>query len=165
MTYVSPRRGKRSGKLDFIDLFAGLGGFHAALTRLGHRCVMASEIDPDLQGFYELNHGLRPRGDIRHIAVEDIPDHQILCAGFPCQPYSKAGLQQGMDCTAGHWHPGPHNGARTDAGGVHYQPSACRWMGAALHDDSGVRPTAKHGRFGAPAFYALRGVQSTRERR
>jgi DNA (cytosine-5)-methyltransferase 1 len=85
--------------LRFIDLFAGLGGFHAALADLGHNCVMASEIDPELQALYELNHGIRPRGDIRAIGVEDIPDHDVLCAGFPCQPYSKAGSQHGMDCT------------------------------------------------------------------
>ena len=54
-------------------MFAGLGGFHAALAKLGHQCVMASEIDPDLQNFYELNHGLRPQGDVRLIAVEDYP--------------------------------------------------------------------------------------------
>jgi DNA (cytosine-5)-methyltransferase 1 len=90
---------KNSGDLTFVDLFAGLGGFHAALASLGHNCVMASEIDPELQSFYELNHGLRPKGDVRLIAIEEIPDHDILCAGFPCQPYSKAGLQHGMDCT------------------------------------------------------------------
>jgi DNA (cytosine-5)-methyltransferase 1 len=83
----------------FIDLFAGLGGFHAALTDLGHRCVMASEIDPDLQNIYEVNHGIRPKGDVRSISVDEIPDHEILCAGFPCQPYSKAGSQHGMECT------------------------------------------------------------------
>ena len=99
MTSASPSRPRNSGSLAFVDLFAGLGGFHAALASLGHDCVMASEIDPELQNFYELNHGLRPKGDVRLIAVEEIPDHDILCAGFPCQPYSKAGSQHGMDCT------------------------------------------------------------------
>ena len=99
MITALPHTPKNSSILTFVDLFAGLGGFHAALSKLGHRCVMASEIDPDLQILYELNHGIRPRGDVRLLSVEDIPDHDILCAGFPCQPYSKAGSQQGMDCT------------------------------------------------------------------
>jgi DNA (cytosine-5)-methyltransferase 1 len=82
----------------FIDLFAGLGGFHLALAELGHKCVFASELDPRLRELYERNHHLRPEGDIRDIAVEDIPSHDILCAGFPCQPFSKAGDQKGFDC-------------------------------------------------------------------
>lgn len=84
-------------QLRFIDLFAGLGGFHLALTRLGHRGVFASEINPGLQDLYERNFGLRPAGDIRLTPVEDIPPHDIICAGFPCQPFSKAGAQEGFD--------------------------------------------------------------------
>ena len=82
----------------FIDLFAGLGGFHLALRVLGHKCVFASEIDQDLASLYEKNFGMRPHGDIRSLDVESVPDHDILCAGFPCQPFSKAGGQQGLDC-------------------------------------------------------------------
>lgn len=82
----------------FIDLFAGLGGFHLALRELGHECVFASEIDKELVGLYEINHGLSPCGDIRMIDEKDIPAHDILCAGFPCQPFSKAGEQQGLEC-------------------------------------------------------------------
>jgi len=85
-------------KLRFIDLFAGLGGFHVGLSRLGHECVFASELDVDLQAVYEKNFGLRPHGDIRDIAVSKIPEHDILCAGSPCQPFSKAGDQQGYEC-------------------------------------------------------------------
>jgi DNA (cytosine-5)-methyltransferase 1 len=59
---------------------------------------MASEVDSDLQSLYETNFGLTPRGDIRTIKLVDIPSHDILCAGFPCQPYSKAGNQLGVDC-------------------------------------------------------------------
>jgi len=82
----------------FIDLFAGLGGFHVGLSRLGHECVFASELDPDLQRVYEMNFGIRPSGDIRAVRLSDIPPHDILCAGSPCQPFSKAGDQQGLDC-------------------------------------------------------------------
>jgi DNA (cytosine-5)-methyltransferase 1 len=82
----------------FVDLFAGLGGFHLALTRLGHTCVFASELDENLRGLYEKNFRIKSDGDIRTVRVADIPTHDILCAGFPCQPFSKAGEQMGFDC-------------------------------------------------------------------
>lgn len=82
----------------FVDLFAGIGGFHQALKALGHRCVFACEIDEDLAHLYEKNFGLRPHRDIRSLNVSSVPDHDILCAGFPCQPFSKAGGQQGLEC-------------------------------------------------------------------
>ena len=84
--------------MKFIDLFAGLGGFHLALSRLGHHCVFASELDSRLQGLYEQNFGMLPQGDIRGIDINSIPQHHILCAGFPCQPFSKAGEQNGVSC-------------------------------------------------------------------
>lgn len=85
-------------KLKFIDLFAGLGGFHLALEKLGCECVFASEIQPELQSLYERNFGMKCSGDINEIDItKDIPDHDILCAGFPCQPFSQAGKQQGFD--------------------------------------------------------------------
>ena len=86
------------GGYRFIDLFAGLGGFHQALKSLGHQCVFACEIDEDLARLYEKNFGLRPHGDIRSLDVSTVPRHDILCAGFPCQPFSKAGEQQGLEC-------------------------------------------------------------------
>lgn len=79
----------------FIDLFAGLGGFHLALQEQ-HKCVFASEIDETLRDLYESNFGLRPAGDIREVPLDAIPEHDILCAGFPCQPFSKAGAQHGF---------------------------------------------------------------------
>lgn len=84
--------------LRFIDLFAGLGGFHLALKTLGHECVFASEIDPNLAELYEKNFGIRPFGDIRTLDIKTVPEHELLCAGFPCQPFSKAGGQQGLEC-------------------------------------------------------------------
>ena len=86
----------------FIDLFAGLGGFHKALHELGHECVFASELDPVLRETYKRNWGkdINIHGDIRKIVkdnIDIIPDRDILCAGFPCQPFSKAGKQLGRD--------------------------------------------------------------------
>jgi DNA (cytosine-5)-methyltransferase 1 len=83
--------------MKFIDLFAGLGGFHLALESLGHDCVFASELDENLATLYKKNFGIRPHGDIKKIAPASIPKHDILCAGSPCQPFSKAGQQQGFD--------------------------------------------------------------------
>jgi DNA (cytosine-5)-methyltransferase 1 len=80
----------------FIDLFAGIGGFHQALSKLGHECVFASEKKEHLAKLYEINYGLVPNQNIRDIDAHNIPDHDILCAGFPCQPFSKAGHQHGL---------------------------------------------------------------------
>ena len=74
----------------FIDLFSGLGCFHQALADLEHQCVYACEIDPTLNELYERNWGLLPDSDIRQVAISEIPPHDILCAGFPCQPFSHA---------------------------------------------------------------------------
>lgn len=82
----------------FIDLFSGLGGFHLGLARLGHECVFACEIDETLRAIYEKNFGLAPSSDIRAVKLKNIPEHDILCAGSPCQPFSKAGEQQGLNC-------------------------------------------------------------------
>lgn len=82
----------------FIDLFAGVGGFHFALKQLGGECVFASEIDVDAQKTYEANHRIKPFGDITLPEIkEKIPQRfDILCAGFPCQAFSIAGYQKGF---------------------------------------------------------------------
>jgi DNA (cytosine-5)-methyltransferase 1 len=83
----------------FVDLFAGLGGFHIALKRLGHECVFASEIDDELCSLYVENFPEAEQktfGDIRQCR-DGVPPHEILCAGFPCQPFSKSGAQLGMN--------------------------------------------------------------------
>lgn len=82
----------------FVDLFAGLGGFHVGLSRLGHKCVMASELDVDLRELYQKNFDLLPEGDIRLIDEKKVPNHDVLCAGFPCQPFSRAGKKKGAEC-------------------------------------------------------------------
>jgi DNA (cytosine-5)-methyltransferase 1 len=84
-------------KYKFIDLFAGLGGFHLALEELGHKCVFASELRPELQKLYAENFPETPiYGDITKIPVNEIPAHDILCGGFPCQPFSQAGKRLGF---------------------------------------------------------------------
>jgi DNA (cytosine-5)-methyltransferase 1 len=83
----------------FIDLFAGIGGFHLALESLGGECVLASEIDPDAQRVYRDNFpGTRLEGDIREVTkdLSAFPEHEVLAAGFPCQPFSKSGFQEGV---------------------------------------------------------------------
>lgn len=85
------------GELKFIDLFAGLGGFHLALHALGHKCVFASELSSELRELYTRNHNTEINGDINLVNVSLIPSHDILCAGFPCQPFSKAGAQLGLE--------------------------------------------------------------------
>lgn len=83
--------------MTFIDLFSGLGGFHVALEKLGHKCVFASEKKEVLARLYEENFGIVVNRDISKIRNKDIPKHEILCAGFPCQPFSKAGSQEGLN--------------------------------------------------------------------
>jgi DNA (cytosine-5)-methyltransferase 1 len=88
----------------FIDLFAGIGGFHGALTALGGKAVYASEIDKDAVKIYQHNWGLLPDGDITLAANDStmlVPSHDVLTGGFPCQPFSKSGKQKGMDETRG----------------------------------------------------------------
>ncbi len=81
----------------FVDLFAGLGGFRLALERLDHECVFVSEIDSQLRDVYNQNFpgGPLASGDIR-LVKDEVPEHDVLCAGFPCQPFSKSGTQAGM---------------------------------------------------------------------
>lgn len=88
----------------FVDLFAGIGGFHAALGAMGGNCVYASEIDKDAARIYQRNWGLKPDGDITLAANDEtmlVPAHDVLVGGFPCQPFSKSGKQQGMEETRG----------------------------------------------------------------
>ena len=83
----------------FIDLFSGVGGFHIGLSNTGgFECVFASEINTELQNLYYKNFGIKPAGDIRTIHEADIPQHNVLCAGFPCQPFSLAGKKTGYKC-------------------------------------------------------------------
>ena len=80
-------------KLKFIDLFCGIGGFRYAFERAGATCVFSSDWNEKAQETYAANHGEKPHGDI-HTVLDIIPDHDILCAGFPCQPFSIAGVSK-----------------------------------------------------------------------
>lgn len=82
--------------MTFIDLFAGLGGFRIALESLGAKCVYSSEWDKDAQEVYLTNFSDIPDGDITKIDENSIPEHDILCAGFPCQAFSISGKQKGF---------------------------------------------------------------------
>lgn len=84
-------------KFTFIDLFAGIGGFHQAASSLGGQCVFASEIDNEAKKAYFANYGIAPQGDITEINASEIPNHDILFAGFPCQPFSIIGNRLGFD--------------------------------------------------------------------
>jgi len=85
----------------FIDLFSGIGGFRIALEGLGGSCKFSSEINEECIKTYATNFNEYPDGDITQIDLHSIPDHEILCAGFPCQPFSISGKQKGFEDTRG----------------------------------------------------------------
>jgi len=85
----------------FIDLFAGIGGFHQAMSQFGAECVFASEWDKNASQTYAENYGIEPHGDITQIEAKDIPAHEMLCGGFPCQAFSISGKQKGFEDTRG----------------------------------------------------------------
>lgn len=88
----------KSQRYRFVDLFAGVGGFHSGFASAGHECVFACEIDPELRDLYKKNYGITPHDDIRTLKPFDVPSHDVLCAGFPCQPFSLAGKKKGAAC-------------------------------------------------------------------
>lgn len=97
--YVSDVRKKRTNdetdiKYRFIDLFAGIGGMRIAFERAGAKCVYSSEWNKYSQQTYFANFGEQPEGDITQVKADDVPDHDILVAGFPCQPFSIAGVSK-----------------------------------------------------------------------
>lgn len=82
--------------LTYIDLFCGIGGFHQAADSVGMKCVFACDIDEEARKAYEHNYDVEPKGDISGIGTSQIPDHDILFAGFPCQPFSIIGSREGF---------------------------------------------------------------------
>ena len=85
----------------YIDLFCGIGGFHQVLSKLGHECVLACDIDKECRKVYENNYGIKPVDDIKTLKVENIPEIDILCGGFPCQAFSNAGKKKSFDDNRG----------------------------------------------------------------
>jgi len=83
--------------IKYIDLFCGIGGFHQALNRLNSECVFACDIDKNCRKNYEKNYKMKPYDDITKINVDDIPEYDILCAGFPCQTFSNAGKKKSFE--------------------------------------------------------------------
>jgi len=83
--------------LKFIDLFCGVGGFHQALVKLGGKCVLACDIDAKCRDIYNKNYGIMPHDDVTTLNAETIPDFDILCGGFPCQPFSNGGNKKSFD--------------------------------------------------------------------
>ena len=86
-----------SNDIKFIDLFCGVGGFHQALDRLNAKCVFACDIDKKCRDTYENNYKIKPEGDITQVIIDDIPDFDILCGGFPCQSFSNSGKKKGFE--------------------------------------------------------------------
>lgn len=93
---LSPPVSKPQKLKTYIDLFCGIGGFHAAADSLGMKCVFACDIDEEARKAYKHNYGIDPLGDITSITAKNIPDHDLLCAGFPCQPFSIIGSRKGF---------------------------------------------------------------------
>lgn len=96
-----PIKSSQSHVFTFIDLFAGVGGMRMGFQNSGGACVFSSEFEKNAQNTYFRNHGEYPFGDITKVPVKDIPQHDVLVAGFPCQPFSHAGLKLGIDDTRG----------------------------------------------------------------
>lgn len=96
-----PNPSKNDARFSFIDLFAGIGGIRLPFTNLGGFCELTSEWDKFAQKTYKTNYGEMPYGDITQITNEQIPNFDILLAGFPCQPFSQAGLRKGFSDTRG----------------------------------------------------------------
>lgn len=88
-------------KIRFIDLFAGIGGFRIGLEKNKFECVYSVEKDKHCKETYYKNFGEKPKGDIKKIDAEDVPNHDVLCAGFPCQPFSISGKRLGFEDTRG----------------------------------------------------------------
>jgi DNA (cytosine-5)-methyltransferase 1 len=89
-------------EIKYIDLFCGLGAFHNAFNSLQteytrYKCVFACDIDDNVRKIYNENYGIEPDGDINNISIDSIPDFDILCGGFPCQPFSIAGKKEGFE--------------------------------------------------------------------
>jgi DNA (cytosine-5)-methyltransferase 1 len=85
----------------FVDICCGIGSFHYSFAKHGFQCVLACDIDPTARATYKANYGVEPYGDVYEIDIAQVPQFDILCAGFPCQPFSNAGQHKGFEDTRG----------------------------------------------------------------
>lgn len=97
ITHKEERSLAHLGDFKFIDLFAGIGGIRQSFEKNGGKCVFSSEIDAFAKYTYYTNFGVVPFGDITKIDADSIPQHEVLCAGFPCQPFSHIGKREGFE--------------------------------------------------------------------
>lgn len=91
----------RDNNIKFIDLFCGIGGFHQALSKYNSECVLACDIDDKCREVYQLNYGIKPEKNIKDINEKNIPDFDVLCAGFPCQSFSNGGKKKSLNDSRG----------------------------------------------------------------
>ena len=88
---------QESNRLKYIDLFCGIGGFHQALREMGAECVLACDKDKYCRQVYEMNYDMKVAEDVKKLKPEEMPDFDIICAGFPCQAFSNAGKKKTFD--------------------------------------------------------------------
>lgn len=98
---IPPPAPTNFSKIKYIDLFCGIGSFHYSFQKLGWECAMACDIDKAAKESYKENYGMTPLDDIAEIDPKTVPNYDILCAGFPCQPFSQCGQHKGFDDTRG----------------------------------------------------------------
>lgn len=99
LLYISDKKEIVPSKIRYIDLFCGLGAFHTAFNTSNFECVLACDIDEGIRQIYKANYNIEPQSDIKELDISLIPEFEILCAGFPCQPFSIAGNCEGFNDT------------------------------------------------------------------
>ena len=98
---ISEQQVPIENKLKFVDICCGIGSFHLSFSKNGMKCVFACDIDPNVRETYKINYGIEPAGDLYSVDIKSVPSFDVLCAGFPCQPFSNAGKHLGFEDTRG----------------------------------------------------------------
>jgi DNA (cytosine-5)-methyltransferase 1 len=121
----------------FASFFSGIGGFELGLTRAGHECVWACEIDPFARAVYQARFGRAPAEDVTRVSPEEIPEADLWCGGFPCQDLSTAGKRAGLGAGTRSglvWIPGASDSKRYKAIGNAVAVVVLEWIGRRLAD-------------------------------